>query len=382
MNMNKREFLTGTGLLGVAGLAASAPASASGQTGARSATVFNVRDFGAKGDGKTPDSEALQKALDAAGAVNGTAYFPAGRYLCHDLKVAPHTTVLAEPQWGYRGDAGAMLLLDSEEADCVLNITGAFGAHLRGLFLQGRQDAKKAIHGIFLNNAEKYSPKEDAVVIDDCKVEKFSGHGVRLLRVWLFIIRHSILQHNKGCGVLITGWDGFVTDNQLSGNGSHGFGCEGAGSTVMFTANRVEWNAGYGLYLSGGDAWNVTGNCFDRNWGAGLCAMKMNTATITGNVFRRCGKDSNLLAEGERSCQVRLEECSGLTFVSNVCAAGRDDGGKGKYTPQVGFILRKLSCCVISSNTLYRGYMDEMAVDLGGHGADYLFANNVGCPMK
>ena len=40
----------------------------------------------------------------------------AGRYLCHDLRVRPHTTVLAEPQWGYRGDAGSMLILDSEDA--------------------------------------------------------------------------------------------------------------------------------------------------------------------------------------------------------------------------------------------------------------------------
>jgi len=382
MNMNKRDFLMGAGVLGVAGLAVSNPPSAWGQTGARSSSVFNVIDFGAKGDGKTPDSEAIQKALDAAGAISGTVYFPAGKYLCHDLKVHPHTTVLAEPQWGYRGDAGAILLLDSDEADCVLNITVAFGVHLRGLFLQGRKDAKKAIHGVFLNNAEKYSPKENAIVIDDCKIERFSGHGVHLLRIWLFIIRHSIMQSNKGCGVQITGWDGFVTDNQFSGNGGHGFGCEGVGSTIMFTANRVEWNRGYGLYLCGGDAWNVTGNCFDRNWGAGLCAMKMNTTTVTGNVFRRCGKDSNLLAEGERSCQVRFEECKGLTFVSNVCLAGRDDGGKGKYTPQVGFILKKLSYCVISSNTLFRGYMEEMAADLGEHGADYVFVNNVGCPMK
>jgi hypothetical protein len=271
-----------------------------------------------------------------------------------------------------------MLLLDSDEADCVLNITGAFGAHLRGLLLRGRREAKKVIHGVFLNNAEKYSPQEDGIVIDDCKIERFSGHGVHLLRIWLFIIRHSILQGNKGCGVQITGWDGFVTDNQFSGNGSHGFACESVGATVMFTANRVEWNGGYGLYLYAGDAWNVTGNCFDRNWGAGVCAIKMRTVTITGNVFRRCGKDSSRLPEGERSCQVRLEECNGVSFVSNVCAAGRDDGGKGSYTPQFGFLVRKLSHTVISSNTLFQGYMKEMTADLGEHGQDFVFVNNVG----
>ncbi len=376
--MNKREFLGGTTFLGLAGLAGTLSVRAAEQNVARSTSVFNVMDFGARGDGQTPDSAAIQKALDAAGAVSGTAYFPAGRYLCHDLKVHPHTAVLAEAQWGYRGDAGAMLLLDSEEADCVLNITGAFGAHLHGLFLRGRPEAKKAIHGVFLNNAEKYSPQEDSIVIDDCKIERFSGHGVHLLRIWLFIIRHSIFQGNKGCGVQITGWDGFVTDNQFSGNGSHGFACESVGATVMFTANRVEWNQGYGLLVVAGDAWNVTGNCFDRNWGAGLCALKMRTTAITGNVFRRCGRDSKQLPEGERSCQVRLEACSGLTFVSNVCAAGRDDGGKGHYTPQYGFLVRKLSHSVISSNTLFQGYLKEMAADLGEHGPDYICTNNVG----
>ena len=379
--MNKREFLVGTALLGMARLGGTTSARAAEGSGTRSASVFNVADFGVKGDGKTPDSEAMQKALDAAGAVEGAVYLPAGRYLCHDLRVHPHTTVVAEPEWGYGGDGGAMLLLDSDEADCLLNITGAFGVHLRGLFLRGRRQARKAIHGVFLNNAEKYSPREDAIVIDDCKIEGFSGHGVRLLRIWVFTIRRSILQYNQGCGVEITGWDGFVMDNQFSGNGSHGFGCESVGATIMFTANRVEWNRGYGLYLMAGDAWNVTGNCFDRNWGAGLCALRMRTTTVTGNVFRRCGKDSNRLQEGERSCQVRLEECSGLTFVSNVCAAGRDDGGRGAYTPQFGFVVRKLSYSVIASNTLFKGYMKEMTSDLGEHGPEYLFANNVGCPM-
>jgi hypothetical protein len=382
MKITKREFIKKTGVLGIASLAGTTAASAAEKSGASSSSVFNVLDFGAKGDGKTPDSDAVQKALDMAGDVSGTVYFPAGRYPCHDLKVHQHTTVMAEPQWGYRGDAGAMLILDSDEADCLLNITGAFGVHLKGLFLQGNRDTQKEIHGVFLNNSENYSAKEDSIVIDDCRVSDFSGHGVYLLRVWLFIIRHSIMKGNKGCGVQITGWDGFVTDNQFSGNGSHGFGCDSMGATIMFTANRVEWNSGYGLYLGAGDTWNVTGNCFDRNWGAGICAIKMRTITITGNVFRRCGKDSNMLAEGERSCQVRLEECNGLSFVSNSCAAGRDDGAKGKYTPQVGFILRKLSYSVIANNTLYHGFMDKMVIDLGEHGDDYIFSNNVGCPRK
>jgi hypothetical protein len=381
MNVNKRQFVTGAGLLGAAGMMA-VPPTAFAQTGAKSQDVFNVRDFGAKGDGKTPDSEAVQKALDAAGAVGGTVFFPPGVYPCHDLKVKAHTALAAEAAWSYRGVHGAVLALDSEEASCVLDITGAFGVHLRGLCLTGKRGAKKKIHGVFLNNAAEYSKQEDTVVIDDCKIEHFSGHGVCLLRCWLFIIRHSMMGGNGGCGAQLTGWDGFVTDNQFSGNGGHGFGCEGVGATVMFTANRVEWNGGDGLHLCGGDAWNVTGNCFDRNGGAGFCALKTSAAAATGNVFRRCGKDAAKLKEGERSCQVRLEECSGLTFTGNACLAGRDDGGKGLFTPQAGFILRKLTCCVVADNVLHRGYMDELSVDLGGHGPDFVFERNVGTPMR
>ena len=61
--------------------------------------------------------------------------------------------------------------------------------------------------------------------------------------------------------------------------------------------------------------------------------------------------------------------------------AGRDDGAKGTYTPQFGFLLRKLSHSVIASNTLFRGYIKDMAADLGEHGPEYVFANNVGCTL-
>ena len=68
MKITKRDFITGAGFLGVASLAGAIPASSPEKTGAQSRSVFNVLDFDAKGDGKTPDSNAIQKALDAAGA--------------------------------------------------------------------------------------------------------------------------------------------------------------------------------------------------------------------------------------------------------------------------------------------------------------------------
>jgi polygalacturonase len=38
--------------------------------------VVNVRDEGAKGDGKTDDTAAIQRAIDAVGGAGGTVYVP------------------------------------------------------------------------------------------------------------------------------------------------------------------------------------------------------------------------------------------------------------------------------------------------------------------
>lgn len=344
--------------IGASAVAAQAKALSVGST-----SIFNVLDFGAKGDGKTSDSAAIQKAIDAAGKVQGTVYFPSGKYICAKLKVPGHTSLVADPQWAYRGNAGAILQLESNEADCVVDITQAFGARIAGLNIKGCGKSELISHGIYLNNDEEYSKKENAPVIEDCRVEGFTGNGIYLKRVWLFIIRRNICKGNRGAGICTRGWDGFVSDNQLSGNGGGGFVADGNTSTVMFTANRVEWNGANGLDIPAGDAWNITGNCFDRNWGAGVKLRNITDSTVTGNVFRRNGKDTTKLGE-EFSCHMYLNNCKGISVSGNSGASGIDDNGKGKASPNYAFATKGLKYCAITSNAMFKGFTDKMFLEI------------------
>ena len=57
--------------------------------------IFAVRDFGAKGDGKTDDTAAFQKALDAAGAAGGgTVLADRGNYFFAGHLVVPKAVTL------------------------------------------------------------------------------------------------------------------------------------------------------------------------------------------------------------------------------------------------------------------------------------------------
>ena len=91
-NAMRRDLLR-TGGIGMA--AASIPAltyaAAAHDSGAASAPtlgVFNVRSYGATGDGKTLDTKAINNAIEAAaGAGGGVVFFPAGSYLCFSIRL-------------------------------------------------------------------------------------------------------------------------------------------------------------------------------------------------------------------------------------------------------------------------------------------------------
>src|SRR3954469_18390373 len=105
---NRRIFLERASVIGAA-LALAAPRQASAAEPSTEGTSFNVRKFGAKGDGMAKDTIAIQSAIDAAGREGGCVYFPPGRYLCGTVRLRSHVTIQIEN--------GATLVAAPERSD-------------------------------------------------------------------------------------------------------------------------------------------------------------------------------------------------------------------------------------------------------------------------
>ena len=65
--------------------------------------VYNIRDYGAKGDGVSLETAAIDKAIDAAAAAGGgTVFFPAGNYLSYTIHLKSNVSLYL--------DQGAVLI--------------------------------------------------------------------------------------------------------------------------------------------------------------------------------------------------------------------------------------------------------------------------------
>jgi polygalacturonase len=97
---SRRGFLKGLGVAGGFAAVPGIPAfavQAAAKPRAGNENYFDVRGFGAAGDGKSVDTPAINRAIEeAANASGGTVYFPAGNYLSYSIHLKSKVALYLE----------------------------------------------------------------------------------------------------------------------------------------------------------------------------------------------------------------------------------------------------------------------------------------------
>ncbi|TAM79243.1 MAG: glycoside hydrolase family 28 protein [Acidobacteria bacterium] len=174
------------------------------------AIVFNVRAMGAAGDGKTVDTPAINKAIEAAASAGGgTVFFPAGTYLCYSVHLKSNValyidrgaTILA----GETGQGGSY---DEAEDNPETGMYEDFGHrhwHNALLWGVGLHDVSILGPGLIWGKGLTRGRGESNPGMGDKAVSLKNCHNATIRDV-------SFLKGGHFC-ILATGVDNFTVDN-------------------------------------------------------------------------------------------------------------------------------------------------------------------------
>lgn len=205
----RRKFLYGSALLGLAG---TLPAQAQTESPGNGPN-FNVRTYGAVGNGSKLDTKALQAAIDAcAAAGGGTVCFPPGRYLSGTLLMKSHVRLYLE--------AGATLLGSRNVADYIPQ-TPAFKSHTvygdpwTHVFLiygEGLENISIEGHGTLDGQGKSFVPesKERPFLIRFSECRNVTMRGIRLINSAMWV------QHYLACSNVVI--DGISVHSHVNRN--------------------------------------------------------------------------------------------------------------------------------------------------------------------
>ncbi len=175
------------------------------------AGIHDVRRYGAAGDGKTLDTPAINRAIEAAAAAGGgTVRFPAGNYLCFSIHLKSKVTlylgqgatiVAADPAEGSGYDAAEPNPWDQYQD------FGHSHWHNALLWGEGLSDVAVQGPGLIWGKGLTRGPNERAAGVGDKAIALKNCHNVAL--------RDFSILEGGHFGLLATGVDNLTVDNLL-----------------------------------------------------------------------------------------------------------------------------------------------------------------------
>lgn len=286
----------------------------------KGALIVNVKDYGAKGDDKTDDTDAIHAACAAADVV----FFPRGIYRTRGVKVPSRTALVGSwtREYGtpYPEHGARIRPLTAAQTGSIISLEGS-GSKLEGLTVAGAGKASAEHNGITMGNQG---------IVTQCTVYGcVQGIDGRYRNG--NIITQNQIHDNKGSGIA-TVLDTIVTHNTINANGWHGISLPDGANDNNIGFNKIEWNQGRGISVDGANACNIVSNIVDRNGLAGITVINTYSGSCGPNIVRRNGR----LAEGTPDEDTNLRSSNNRTYVwlGNQTSTGGDDGGGGYVSPK------------------------------------------------
>lgn len=354
------------------------------------AFAVNVKDFGAKGDGKTDDTGAISAAI--AAAIDGLVEFPRGTYrITKTITVnlsqngtlglsgrgASAGIVMAGegPAFRFIGshDKGSALpssvkqLIWEKERMPLIDALEIIGAHINADGIELRNTFMPTLRALLIRNVRNgihLSSRNRNVLIDACHIYNNSGIGVFLdeVNIHQFIISDSHISYCKKGGIKVVSSE--IRNFQITGNdieyncdpegpvsadiwidcSKEGSVREGtiSGNTIQAIPSPGGANIRFSGFNENADKiglWSITGNHIS-NQEVNIHLENTRGITISGNTFVR-GYNRHLL----------INNCRNLIVNANVFDHNED------YFPSQppsygGIYLSRSENLIISDNII------------------------------
>ncbi len=329
-------------------------------TGKNAADIFNVKDYGALGDGSTADAVAIQTAIDAAeSAGGGIVFFPAGTYMSAVTLIVDSDFVKIQGS-GIGSTtikaASAMTIL-LRMGPVALSLTSLEYCQVSNITLDGNATCTEAVlrgynnHFCLYENLRIISGSLHGGFFDGDITELNTKNHVNIYRgIWTL--------NNGGEGLH---WEGdkssMYSDLFANNNGSHGFVWEASNfdepstlselTQVVATNIIAATNTGDGIVWDGVAKFSAGNFLSHSNGGAGL--RFRSTHNISANALAGANIGSSIA-----SLVLRNNEAGGIVTDTDTFVTGCQFGeiqiiGSGTSTDLVGIDMRGWSNCSIAS---------------------------------
>jgi len=248
---------------------------------------INVKDYGAKGNGITDDTIAIQNAINAAASSTTAVYFPRGTYLVSstlqaDLNSFSHVKALR-----ISGDNAILKAVNNMEAVMSINRVAHFT--MEGLTFDGNN---LALYGLKLWRIVLPSS-----IIRDITVKNAISHGLYLNETQLATFDNAASSNNGGAGFYCVDCNGaWFEETTAFNNGDSGYIFESdcCSGFVYMDSPISKGNQKHGIFFtSHGQGGGIINHAWvEGNYKDGIRIDTFN-AVVTDSIIKGTGTGDN-----------------------------------------------------------------------------------------